>query len=406
MRNWLLALVLLFLAGTCPVIAQSERNLKPESPANPYDVYHKAKWTKKLRKLSFDERIAILDSARTETLNHTCADTAQRNKMVVDVMVKIPTRDVPAFLDSMHTTVPQFRQNFSFVSSNDMKKIVRHLNSAINEPDSNSRIFTSIPCDSFKRQLRWNIRNNGDSLFQSHSTNFCSKIGFARLWIQEDSAEYKRFMTDLYYTGRASWNGTEFVTPPEVIDAVNQDKIQWDPQQSVCFRDEEMPRGMDMVFYLTLTSAFRSFPYTLTPYDPELHDENNLWSATAINPQLRLFRSMGFNAEKVGNNVRGITNYQFDKIKAASAPGSDKRVFLLVNSSVLDTISGADTEYVVPHPLEHLFWGTHWISIESIDTVSDTFTFWEYGRFRKVQGVEQMKHIIAGGIIVSDYQPE
>jgi hypothetical protein len=226
------------------------------------------------------------------------------------------------------------------------------------------------------------------------------------LWIQKDSSEYKRFMTDLYYNAKATWNGVEYVTPPEVITAVNEDRIQWDPEQKVRFKDEEMPTGMDMVLYLTLTSAFRSFPFTFTPYDPDLHHENRLWSATAINPQLRLFRDMGFEAEKVGNNIRGVTDSQFDQIKLAADSGSGKHVFLLVNSSILDTISGADSEYVAPRKLEHTFWGTHWITVEKIDTVNDTFTFWEYGRHREVQGVEQMKEIIAGGIIVSDYQPE
>jgi len=406
----LVALILFFVTSVAGLPAQSLQRSNSAGNKDPYGVYWKAKRTKKLRRLTIPERIAILDSVRTETLRDTVwpfvSDPGERNKMIVDVMLKTPAKEVPVLLDSMHTTVPLFKQNFFFLPSRDMEKVTRHLNSAIGEPDSNSRIFTSIPCANFKSQLRQNLSNCGDSLFQSHSTSFCGKIVFARLWIQQDSCEYKRFMTELYYTGRSTWNDVEFVTPPEVIQAVNENKIQWDPQQKVMFKDEQMPQGMDMVFYLTLTSRFRSFPFTLTPYDPDLHHENRLWSATAINPQLRLFRDMGFEAEKVGNNVRGITNFQFNKIKAAADSGTGKQVFLLVNSSILDTISGADTEYVAPRGLEYLHWGTHWITVDKIDTVNDRFTFWEYGRHREVTGVEQMKDIIAGGIIVSDYKPE
>lgn len=408
--NLLVMIVLLFVISTSEISAQSLISSKSDGEKDPFEVYRKAKRNKKLRKLSVPERVAILDSARNEAACDSIvpyiSDPAQRNKMIVDVVMKTPAKEVPVLLDSMNTTVPLFEEIFAFLPSKELNKIVTHLNSAISEPDSNSRIFPSISCESFKSQMRLNIRNRGDSLFQSHSTSFCGKIVFTRLWIQKDSSEYKRFMTELYYTGRATWNGTEFVTPPEVIEAVNENKINWDPQQKVRFKDDEMPQGMDMVLYLTLTSTFRSFPFTFTPYDPDLHHENRLWSATAINPQLRLFRSMGFNAEKVGNNVRGITNSQFDKIKTAADSGNGKTVFLLVNGSILDTISGADTEYVAPRELEYLFWGTHWITVEEIDTENDRFTFWEYGRHREVQGVEQMKDIIAGGIIVSDYQPE
>jgi hypothetical protein len=131
-----------------------------------------------------------------------------------------------------------------------------------------------------------------------------------------------------------------------------------------------------------------------------------MWAATAINPQLRLFRSMGFEAEKVGNNVRGITDRQFAKFKSAADSSTGKKVFLLVNSSIIDTLSGADSEYVSPRGLEHPFWGTHWISVEAFDEQNDSFVFWEYGRRRKVRGIEQLKHIIAGGIIVNDYNPQ
>lgn len=409
--NVLMMLCALLCVCSADVLtAQSFRKSRSAESSSAYDVYWKAKRAKKLRKLSVEERIAILDSARAEAVRDTLwpysSDPDERNKMIVNVVVKTPAKEVPVLLDSMHTTVELFRQSFSFLPSREMQKVTKHLNSVIGEPDSNSRIFTAISYESFRAQLRLNIRNRGDSLFQSHSTSFCSKTAFARLWIQRDSSEYKRFMTELYYTGRSTWNGIEYVTPPEVIAAVNGNKIQWDPAQKVKFANEEMPQGMDMVFYLTLTSSFRSFPYTMTPYEPDLHDENGLWAATAINPQLRLFRNMGFEAEKVGNNVRGITNHQFDKIKAAADSGTDQQVFLLVNSSMLDTLSGADTEYVVPRKIEHAFWGTHWITVEEFDLANDCFTFWEYGRFRKVKGVAKLKDIIAGAIIVGNYNPE
>lgn len=406
----LVLFLLLFAVSGIELPAQSLKNSKSEAEIGPYAVYWKAKRAKKLRKLSIEERRAILDSARAEAMRDTArpyiADADERNKMIVGVVVKTPAREVSALLDSMRLTVPTFTQRFSFLPEREMHKVTRHLNAALGVADSNSRIFPSISSMAFRSQLRMNLRNGGDSLFQSHSTSFCGKTALARLWIQEDSSEYKRFMTELYYTGRSTWNETEYVTPREVITAVNENKIQWDPAQKVKFKDEEMPQGMDMVFYLTLTSAYRSFPFTLTPYDPDLHHENGMWSATAINPQLRLFRNMGFEAEKVGNNVRGITDHQFDKFIAAADSSTGNRVFLLVNSSVLDTISGADSEYVESRGLEHLHWGTHWITVEEFDTVNDRFTFWEYGRLREVQGIAQLKEIIAGGIIVHDYNPQ
>jgi hypothetical protein len=409
-RIYLVAFLFVFAFGAMEVSAQSLRRSKTPRAHDPYSVYWQAKRTKKLRRLSITERISLLDSARAQASYDTIwpyfSDPAERTKIVVDVVMKTPAKEVSGLLDSMNTTVALFRNDFSFLPSREMEKVTRHLNAAIGEPDSNSRVFTAISSQAFRSQLRQNLSTCGDSLFQSHSTSFCGKTAFARLWIQQDSSEYKRFMTELYYTGRSTWNDIEYVTPPEVIKAINENKIQWDPQQKVKFKDEEMPQGMDMVFYLTLTSRFRSFPFTLTPYDPDLHHENRLWSATAINPQLRLFRDMGFEAEKVGNNVRGITNFQFNKIKAAADSGTGKQVFLLVNSSVLDTVSGADSEYVAPHNLEYLHWGTHWITVDKFDVKNDRFTFWEYGRHREVKGIEQMKEIIAGGIIVSDYKPE
>lgn len=403
-------ILLLFLDFSIGFRAQELRNTAPQVAKNPFATYWKAKRLKKLRKLSIPERVLILDSARAQAKRDTVwpyiQDPGIRNRMIMDVVVKTPAREVPVLLDSMHTNVTQFTTSLQFLSAREMRKVTRHLNASVGIPDSNSRVFTSISYQAFQSQLRLNLRNRGDSLFQSHSTNFCGKIALARFWIQKDSSEYKRFMTELYYNGRAEWNGTEFVTPPEVIAAVNEDKIKWDPDQKVQFTNEEMPKGMDMVFYLTLTSVTRSFPYSLTPYDPDLHHENGMWAATAINPQLRLFRSMGFEAEKVGNNVRGITDRQFEKFKTAADSSTGKKVFLLVNSSILDTLSGADSEYVSPRGLEHTFWGTHWITVETFDEQNDRFIFWEYGRRREVQGIAQLKDIIAGGIIVNEYDPQ
>ena len=412
MNAWRIYVVFLTVFAMCgtDLSAQALKEAHARTTNNPYSIYWKAKRVKKLRKLTIAERKSILDSARSEAKRDTIwpyiFDPDERNKMIVDVVVKTPAKEVGALLDSMHTNVNLFTEDFAFLPEKEMRKVTKHLNAALGVVDSNSRVFTSISAESFKAQLRANLRNCGDSLFQSHSTNFCGKTALARLWIQQDSSEYKRFMTELYYTGRSTWNGAEYVTPPEVIDAVNENKIRWDPQQKVKFKEEEMPQGMDMVFYLTLTSVYRSFPFTLTPYDPDVHHENGLWSATAINPQLRLFRSMGYDAEKVGNNVRGITDWQFNKIKAAADSGTGKQVFLLVNSSILDTISGADTEYVAPRPLEHLHWGTHWITVDAFDEKNDRFTFWEYGRHREVQGIAQLKEIVAGAIIVNGYDPQ
>ncbi|MFM2018300.1 MAG: hypothetical protein RL007_1956 [Bacteroidota bacterium] len=404
------AFLLLFVGHSAELCAQQWKSSSSQQAQSPFADYWQAKRQKKLRKLSIPERVLILDSARAQAKRDTVwpyiQDPGIRNRMIMDVVVKTPARDIPVLLDSMHTNVTQFTASIQFLSAREMRKVTRHLNASVGIPDSNSRIFTSISYLAFQSQLRLNLSNRGDSLFQSHSTNFCGKIALARLWIQKDSSEYKRFMTELYYNGRADWNGTEFVTPPEVIDAVNEDKITWDPGQKAQFSNEEMPAGMDMVFYLTLTAVTRSFPYSFTPYDPDLHHENGMWAATAINPQLRLFRSMGFEAEKVGNNVRGITDRQFAKFKSAADSSTGKKVFLLVNSSIIDTLSGADSEYVSPRGLEHPFWGTHWISVEAFDEQNDSFVFWEYGRRRKVRGIEQLKHIIAGGIIVNDYNPQ
>lgn len=377
---------------------------------DPFRIYKRAKKKDEVRKLSVRDRAAILDSAWSEA-NQDSTFTrlltpVQRNEMVVDVVVSTPIKDIPALLDSMHTSVFEFGSRFFFLPSLLLTKVVTHVSLAFKDPDRDSPVFPSISCAAFRAQMEVNIMNRGNNLFQSHSTNFCGKVALTRLWIQKDTNDYKRFMTELYYHGRAVWNGMEFVTPPEVIAAVNDQKITWDPDQRIQFGDEKLPEGMDMVLYLTLASAFQTFPFSMIDYDPEAHRENTPWAGAAINPQLKLLRGMGFRAEKVGDNIRGIDSTQFRRIKEAAAPGSEKRVVLLVNSSILDTLSGAGKEYTEQRGLEHLWWGTHWITVEEINTETDTFSFWEYGRHREVKGVAQMQNIIAGGIIVNGYKPE
>ena len=377
---------------------------------DPFKMYKRAKRKDAVRRLSVTERTMILDSAWREATRDSAYDglmnPVRRNEMITDIVISTPLKDVPALLDSMHLSIPEFGQRFFFLPTILHAKVVAHLASAFKDPDRESVIFPSIPCAVFREQMCNNIRCGGDNLMQSHATNFCGKVALTRLWIQNDSNDYKRFMTDLYYTGRAVWNGMEFITPPEVVEAVNENKITWDPDQVLQFGDEKLPQGMDMVLYLTFAASFQTFPYNLQSYDPQAHRENTPWAGAAINPQLRFLRSMGFEAVKVGDNFRGITNEQFTTIKSASFPGSQKRVVLLVNSSILDTLSGAGREYNVPRGLEHLTLGTHWITVDEINPETDVFAFWEYGRHRTVKGVEQMKEIIAGGIIITGYDPK
>jgi hypothetical protein len=217
-------------------------------------------------------------------------------------------------------------------------------------------------------------------------------------------------MTDLYYTGKASWNGMEFQTPGSVINAVNGNEISEDPDQKVMFKNpevnEKMPEMMDMVLYLTLASTFHTFPFNTMEYKADKHLENSAWAGAAINPQVTFLKAMGFQVQKVGDNFRGISTTQFELIKSAGAPDSKKRVILLVNSSMLDTLSGAHKEYTGPRKIEHKSFGTHWITINYINKESDEVSFWEYGKYRTVDGVSKMQKVIAGGIIIYDYDPK
>lgn len=406
--------LLLCLAVFCATDARGRNELRSDScyeslTSDPFKTYKRARKKDELRKLSVEIRVMILDSAWHQAQNDSSwklLSPVKRNEMITEVVVTTPLKDIPVLLDSMHTTVNAFGERYSFLPTLLHTKVMDRVALAFKEPERQSSIFTSIPCEAFCDQMRNNIAHQGDNLFQSHSTNFCGKVALTRLWIQKDTNDYKRFMTDLYYNGRAVWNGMEFVTPPEVIEAVNEHKITWDPDQHIQFGEEKMPEGMDMVLYLTLAAAFQTFPFNMVAYDPEEHRENKPWAGAAINPQLKLLRGMGFEADKVGNNIRGVNDEQFEEIKSAAAPGSQKRVVLLVNSSILDTLSGAGKEYTIPRGLEHLLLGTHWITVDEINPKTDTFTFWEYGKHREVKGIEQMKSIIAGGIIVRDYDPK
>ncbi|HET6991119.1 MAG TPA: hypothetical protein VFJ43_07335, partial [Bacteroidia bacterium] len=316
---------------------------------------------------------------------------------------------IPELFKLFGTDIKGFQARFNFLPFEQMTFILNYVQPTLQKRPIDSGIF-KIPHELFENQLETNIDHKGDNLFQSHFTDFCGKVAVVRLWIRYNPDDYKRFMNELYYTGKAKLNGMEFRTPVSVIDAVNKDLISEDPHQKVLFKNpevnERMPEMMDMVLYLTLASTFHTFPFNVVEYKPGKHLENSAWAGAAINPEVTFLKSMGFQVEKVGDNFRGISDSQFSLLKSAGARDSKKKVMLLVNSSMLDTLSGACKEYDCPREIEHKSFGTHWITINYIDENSDTICIWEYGRNRTFRGLSKMKKIIAGGIIIDGYQPK
>ncbi|HEU4717183.1 MAG TPA: hypothetical protein VFU15_05100 [Bacteroidia bacterium] len=380
---------------------------------DPQKKYEKAKQKGTLEKLSLKDRILILNFAlnevKADSSGEAKVDRVEVNEMIKDVIVTTPEKNVRDLFRMMGTDVKGFRERFRFLPFEHMSLILGYVEPAFRKSEKDSQVF-DIPYPAFQAQLSYNIDHQGDNLFQSHYTDFCGKVALTRLWIKYNPKDYARFMTDLYYKGESTWNGMEFHTPETVIHAINHNQITEDPNQKVLYKNpettEKMPVMMDMVLYLTLASSFHTFPFNMKQYDADKHMENSAWAGAAINPEVSLLRAIGFRVEKVGDNFRGVSDAQFTQIKQDGAPGSDRHVMLLVNSSMLDKISGADTAFIAPRGIEHKSLGTHWITVDYIDENTDTFSFWEYGTYRKVKGIAQMQKIIAGGIIVDGYEPK
>ncbi len=376
---------------------------------DPIKTYKKAKQKNALSKLTLQQRMQILTAAWKDSTLTERMSVVQRDDMVKNVIVTTPENKIQELFHLLGTDLQGFQERFDFLHFAQMSFILNYITPSFNKRVIDSKIF-KIPYELFKQQLQVNIDQQGDNLFQSHYTDFCGKVAVVRLWIKCNPDDYAKFMTDLYYTGKTTWNGIEFETPESVISAINGNDISEDPNQKIKFKNEEttekMPEMMDMALYLTLASTFHTFPFNAIDYKAEKHLENTAWAGAAINPQVIFLRSMGFQVQKVGDNFRGISTQQFDLIKAAGAPESNKRVILLVNSSMLDTLSGAQMEYSGPRPIEHKQFGTHWITINYINETTNEISFWEYGKHRSFFGIRQLKTVIAGGIIIEGYDPK
>jgi len=326
--------------------------------------------------------------------------------MVKDVITSTPEEDIRELVEVLGDNVQGFEKTFHFLPSDEMGIIMNYTNPVFAIHDSDSRIYPFITHQMFFHQLNKNIENNGDSLFQSHFTDFCGKVAVVRLWIKSNSDDYARFMTELYYNGEATCHGRIFKTPLSVRDAINGGKITEDPKQKVLFRNrfEQMPQMMDMVLYLTLASSFHTFGFRHKDYDPDKHSENSAWAGASINPELQLLTAMGFTVEKVGDNFTGISNAEFDKIISASKQEDKKKVMLLVNSSLMDQISGANKEYTFARGIDHRVLGTHWITVNHVYK-DGSIEIWEHAKFRHIDknDVLKMKKIVAGGIIIDGY---
>jgi hypothetical protein len=370
--------------------------------------YQKAKQKHQLEKLTVEQRLGIMNSIWKDSLELMGYSNAQKAVMMEDIITSTAPLEIPKLFRLFGTDLKGFQDRFYFLPFDQMTFIVTFLKPSFHKRIIDSRIF-KISYEKFEKQLDDNIQKQGDNLFQSHYTDFCGKVAVVRLWIKYNPDDYKRFMTDLYYTGKAELNGIEFKTPKSVIDAVNDDLITEDPNQKILFKNpevnEKMPELMDMVLYLTLASSFHTFPFNNVEYQPGKHLENSAWAGASIKTEYRFLKAMGFRPKKVGDNFRGISRKKFREIEAAGSKNSQKKVMLLVNSSMLDTLTGACNEYDCPRPVEHKYLGTHWITVNYIDVANDSICIWEYGKYRKMKGLEEMKKIIAGGIIIDGFQP-
>jgi hypothetical protein len=404
-----------FFAFTAPILIL---HADPKSTCNiafakdPLKIYADALQKDQLEKLTLKQRFLIINSVFTEVISDS-DDVEKRIStdkadIVKNVITTTPVNKVGELFQMMGTDFNGFQSLFKFLPFEDMSMILNYTRPFFQKTDKDSKIF-DIPYEVFRSQVDTNIKNRGDNLFQSHYTDFCGKVAMVRLWIKRDSAGYRKFMDTLYYTGKAEWNEIVFQTPQSVIDAVNNNDISEDPNQKILFRNpdvnEKMPDKMDMVLYLTLASTFHTFPFNVIDYDPNKHQENSAWAGAAINPETDLLTAMGFKTEKVGDNLRGVSDYELALITYA-ASDTNMKVMLLVNSSMLDTCSGACKEYNGPRAIENKNFGTHWITITWIDYENDKMRFWEYGKFREISGISKMKEIIAGGIIIADYAPK
>lgn len=376
---------------------------------DPFKKYKKAKQRKALDKMSMEDRLLILNTVWKDTTDMYWISDVERDEMVKEVILTTPENKIPELFKLFGTDVKEFQNRFNYLPFEQMSFILNYVKPSLHKREIDSQIF-NIPHELFEEQLKINIENEGDNLFQSHYTDFCGKVAVIRLWIKYNPDDYAAFMTSLYYNGKAKLNGIEFKTPNCVIAAINGDDICADPNQKITFKNpevsEKMPEMMDMVLYLTLASSFHTFPFNNVEYKPGKHLENSAWAGAALKPEVNFLTAMGFHVQKLGDNFRGISDSQFEIIKNAGASDSKQRVMLLVNSSMLDTISGASKEYNMERQIEHKSFGTHWITVNEVDQVNDKISFWEYGKTRTVIGISRMKSVIAGGIIIYGYEPK
>lgn len=368
-----------------------------------FDLYEKTKKDGTLGTLTVMQRIQLLDEGlhgqQADARNTPTENRFLNYQMLVDVITTTPAQQIPVVLDWLQSDMTGLQRLYDYLPEEYRQPVIEYIKPAY--VGKNSPLF-NIPYETFLKQIEQNIKERGNTQFQSHYTNFCGKVAAVRLWIKLDPAGYTRFMTDLYYTGQAQINGRTFTTPPAVVNAINAKRVIPDPEQKVVFKnpesEERMPQMMNMVLFLTLSAEFAYLP---GGYSAEKHKENKPWAGAAIRPESKLLEALGFDVEVVGFFGRGTSKKNYRKLEDAAL--SRKPVFLLVNSSRLDIHSKANDDYEkAPTDLSHPGIGTHWIAVRYVDPKEGKVAFWEYGKDRTIP-YEALDEVLAGGIIINGY---
>jgi hypothetical protein len=264
-------------------------------------------------------------------------------------------------------------------------------------PD-NSVINISWP--EYSAHIDANI-NNPDSINQMYSTMFCGKAAFTRMWIKDASDTYRRIMQDLYYHGRSVCNqsGDELVVSPEIIYALNNNLITPDPDQTWGNTKDELPPVPNLLFFLTLSHNFHDF-LKHGPYNPVKHYENGPWAGATIDSEKRMLRTFGYTVDEVGDNLIGLTDHHYNKIKSAVDEG--KHVLALINSYKASFHCDRPNANRPKPEIAELLIGTHWVALESLEEDSEQAKakYWEYAGITTLSD-GAFKKCAAGALIVS-----
>jgi hypothetical protein len=370
------------------------------------------------------DRLVMLDAlgeiAAENALKKNDTTLVLVNEMIMKVLGTTPAPQFILLLDSVGADVYHCDRKFPTLAPEQKVALGNMARWAvdIHENREASSIFRFSETD-FRSQLTDHVVDAGDNIFQSHFTDFCGKVALMRLWILYDGQGFFNFMRDLYKDADAEWNGKRYKTPDEVVDAVNLGRVSKDPSQKFHMHGELMPQKMDLVFCLTMASEFHPFLFKFKKYKPEKHLENTAWAGGTVQVQKQMMDAIGFNVRKVGNNFNEVTDAQFRAILDAASGDALPRVLLLVNSSMLDTLTGTSYEDTI-RPIEHPGFGTHWIILDKVKLSkseqgnqpqgcgvfpAEEFTIWEYGQQKRVDGKKicSLQKMIAGALIIDGY---